>query len=131
MDQEWYWDAVSSRYKLQFLSSSLIVSHCLLYQKNNMESCPSEVEFICNNSNGPVVTWMITSVSGVLKTIVFHSFYDTQGIWRSAVIDYSVANAMLLYGNSSWYLTSLTISSTLSSDIACNSESLQHHSSNR
>ena len=105
-----------------------VVSYGLLYQT---ESCPSEaVEFICSNTDGPVVVWRIASSSGVLMTISFHSLLDIQGVRRSATFDNSVVNATLLYGNSSWYLNSLTIPYTLSSDIECNSEFLQYHSSN-
>ena len=111
-------------------SSLIIVSHCLYQVKR---SCPlEEVEFICSNNDGlQVVMWTITSLSsGFIKSITFHSSFDTSGIWRSVVIDDSEVNASLLYGNSSWYLTSLTIPSTLSSDIMCNNDFLQYRSSN-
>ena len=108
----------------------LLVSYSLLLKITR--SCPSEaVEFTCSNSDIPVVMWTVTSsTSGFSGSISFHSIFNTQGIWRSAVIDDSVVNATLLYGNSSWYLTSLSIPSTLTSDIRCNSEFLQYHFSN-
>ena len=93
----------------------LLVSCGLLYQVKSNESRPSEaIEFICSNNDRPVIMWTITSLSSGFSNIVtFHSVFDTQGIWWSAVIDDSVANATLHYGNSSWYLTSLTIPSTV------------------
>ena len=58
--------------------------------------------------------WTITSLcSGFSNIVTFNSVFDTQGIWRSAVNDDSVANATLHYGNSSRYLSSLTIPSTV------------------
>ena len=109
----------------------LLVSCGLLYQVKNIESRPSEaIKFICSNNGGPVIMWTITSLSsGFSSIITFHSIFDTPGVWRSAVIDDSVANATLHYGNSSWYLTFLMIPSTVSSDIRCNFEFLQYHSS--
>ena len=75
--------------------------------------------------------WTLTSLSsGFSNSLTFHSSFDTQGVRQSVTIDNSVVNATLLYANSSWYLTSLTIPSTLSSDILCNLEFLQYHSSN-
>jgi len=120
--------AIASRNNITVL---FLACKGLLYQVKREDSCPpEEVEFMCGNNNDvPLIQWTVTSLlSDYTQNIAFHTQFDYPGISRFTVIDNFVVNATFLYGNSSWYLSSLIIPSALSSEIICNTEFLHYHS---
>ena len=86
--------------------------------------CSNEASFICANNDGPSIQWRITSVGGT-KTIAFSLLFNTERV-VSTTIESTPVRAELIFRNSSYYVTSLTIVATLSATIECNLESISY-----
>ena len=97
-----------------------------LYQVNRTSTqCSNQAMFICANNDGPSIQWEITSVGGATESLSFSLLFNTERV-MSRTIEYTPVRAELIFGNSSYYVTSLTIVATLSATIECNLESISY-----
>ncbi len=128
-------------YRLQELYFCLIiVTYCCgacvadLYQVNTTRTlCFSDVaEFMCSQHDSLVV-WTVTSNSTGERSsgLSFdYSVLATEQRMKMTVIDSTEVIAQILYGNSSFSLTVLTIEATLSAIVYCNSDTLAYYPQN-
>ncbi len=83
--------------------------------------CFSDVaEFVCTQNSG-VVSWTISSSTGGFTQLSFHYFFDSTGPMKSTMINSTIVRGFLIYGNSSFLESSLTIAASLSVTLRCNS----------
>ena len=87
--------------------------------------CSNEASFICANNYGPSIQWEITTDGGATQSLSFSLLFITERV-MSRTIESSPVTAELIFGNSSYYVTSLTIVATLSATIECNLESIRY-----
>ena len=85
--------------------------------------------FVCaNNNDDSIVQWRITPANGVGTLLSFHLLFDDTPEERveSRIIKSTPVRAELIFANSSYYVSSLTIVATLSANIECNRESTSY-----
>ena len=82
--------------------------------------------FICANNDGPGVQWIITPVGGAKRSFNFHLLLHSEGEIITRTIESTPVRAELIFVNSSYYVTSLTIVATLSATINCNRERITY-----
>ena len=91
--------------------------------------CSNEAVFICANKDLPEVQWTITTAGGTTRSLSFSLLFGTDRV-MSRTIDSTLVRAELIFGNSSYYVSSLTIVATLSATIECNLESISYQPDN-
>ena len=128
-------------YRLQELYFYLIIvtyscGACVadLYQVNTTRTlCFSDIaEFVCSQHDS-VAIWGVTSNSTGESSsdLSFHySALATGQRMKITTIDSTEVIAQILYGNSSFSLTVLTIEATLSAIVSCNSDTLAYYPQN-
>ncbi len=101
-----------------------------LYQVNRTSTlCYSDVaEFVCTQQL-PFVSWTVTSISSGHSSPVlsFHAVFTPEERMKSTRLDTTVVRARIIYGNSFFILSSLTIEATLSATIECNDDILTYY----
>ena len=88
--------------------------------------CSNETMFICANNDGPSLQWIITTLGGTTRTLGFHLSLHSEGAVMSRTIESTPVTAELIFANSSYYVTSLTIVATLSATIYCSQKSITY-----
>ena len=99
-----------------------------LYQVNRTRTmCFSDVaEFVCTQNNR-MVTWIIVSnTTRNDRQLVLHSFFNSNQPLKTTTIDSTTVRGYLIFGNSSFLESSLTIVASLSVNLRCNGDVLAY-----
>ena len=113
------------------ISNLFQVFQAELYLANrNGLQCSSEAVFVCANNDGPSIQWRIATVGGAVKSLNFHLSFHSEGEIITKTIESTPVRAELIFGNSSYYVSSLTIVAKLSATINCNTESITYQLEN-
>ena len=72
--------------------------------------------------------WRITTASGSGTLLTFHSLFDDTPEERveTEILEATPVRAELIFGNSSYYVTSLTIVATLIATIECKYDNIEY-----
>ena len=97
-----------------------------LFQVNRSRTlCSSGIaEFYCSQYK-PILTWRIT-INGVFKTITFHHIFDEGVTVKRRTVDYTPVVSRLIFINSTFFESSLTIVASLSASIQCDPEIISY-----
>ena len=111
---------------LYSFSKKILACKAELYLVNRTSTlCSNEAVFICANKDLPDVQWTITTAGGTTRSLSFSLLFATDRV-LSRTIDSTPVRAELIFGNSSYYVSSMTIVATLSATIECNLESISY-----
>ena len=116
----------------------LTVSHCTyfiviqaeLYQINTSRTlCTREeaVVFICSNNDGPVIRFVVTTVTGVQVSIGLHGTFPKP---KEATADSTLVRGEVIDGNSTYFVAAITLVPPVSSTILCNDEIISYRLQN-
>ncbi len=115
-----------------FYTVALSLSVCVadLYQVNKTRTqCYSDVaEFICSHHES-LLTWTVTSITSGERsaTLSFNSQFNVTENIKYASVDSTQVTAELMFGNSTFSLSRLTIEASVSAIIICNHENIIYH----
>ncbi len=110
---------------LFYLVIASAYGNALLHQVNEVNVfCRNEAEFLCSQLNEHEVQWVVTLSNGISRSLSFNSLTDSVAVEKFTVIQSTIMKATLVFVNSSYILTSLTLAAHLNATIRCHSEYL-------
>ncbi len=103
-----------------------------LYQVNRIRTlCNSDVaEFVCSQYGNDVVIWGFSANGGSQRRISFLFPLDNtpEGRMKHSTLESTRVEGLLIFANSSFFKSSLTIDASLSVTISCNSiDEIMYH----
>ncbi len=108
-----------------FYTVALSLSVCVadLYQVNKTRTqCYDDVaEFICSHHES-LLTWTVTSITSGERSVSFNSQFNIRENMVYTSVDSTQVTAELIFGNSTFSLSRLTIEADVSAIIMCNHE---------
>ena len=96
------------------------------------QSCVLRITFLCSNSDGPVVIYVVTSpsINITLTVVSFNTNFESAGVSGNLEVDTTTVMGRLIYENSSHYVSTLKFSSARNFDLTFNLEMLSYRYSN-
>ena len=77
--------------------------------------------FICSNNDGPVIKFIVTTVTGVQVNIGLHGTFPKL---QKSTVDSTLVRGEVIDANSTYFVASITLVPPVSSTIRCNDETI-------